>query len=876
MRRTRLAVAGMLAAALTLSVAGATSAAASSVPDESGVILDGYDGDGALAEAAADELADEDLSGRGAGDRGRDARDGDVWRGADQDRKDPRGERDRTPAKPRNDVIPDAPVNPADASLIYGLVPYHEFGPRLRQLQQSDRISVEIIGKSGLGRDLYMIVATSPMSDREWRRWQELSDLRTDDPAKAQSLFRKGAYDEWKSPLFVNANIHGNEWEGTDAVLRVAEELAFSDDPGVVRLLDTNIMAFVVSMNPDGRVAATRANAAGFDMNRDFITQSQPEVLAVRDQLIRYDPLTMLDLHGYVNRVLIEPTSGPHGENYEWDLYIRNALPNALAMEQRLTEDNLDDLLRYYPDFTRTNIPFRDYTDGWDDWPPIFTPMYAMFHGSIGHTIEIPLNPRGTTLTQEQRLDRTRINTNVAVSTTKANLDWATDNRKQLLGDQLELFRRGQAGESSRPIDDPLALATGLPVNLDTFEQDYPDAYVIPMDGSQRSTVAGARLVEFLLDNDVTVSKLERKATIAGGTYQEGTYVVDMRQAKRGLANVILSLGRDVTTNFPTMYDISAWSNAELWGATVVRLQDASLAKAKLDRVRSVRDTGSVPGQRRSALALGVVSLADVQAVNRLLSLGVPVVRIADGTAIIPAANRSQAMTVADEFGVVFRSATAAQVAAAASAPPLPAVDIAFAGPADEFASLQRMGFAVTPVTTADFTSGRYVFGDFEAIYVSSTALNPLTFDAATQAAFGEWLSGGGTVVGRGAGGVTFNTRATLLPVTATAGRGDANGIVAVQNDPASPVTNDALPVSFVSSPRWFSTVGDGVQVDQRLATGQFFLAGHWIGQEAAAGAPVVVSGTARGADVTLFGTEPLYRTHPEGLFPQVAEALWR
>jgi prepilin-type processing-associated H-X9-DG protein len=35
------------------------------------------------------------------------------------------------------------------------------------------------------------------------------------------------------------------------------------------------------------------------------------------------------------------------------------------------------------------------------------------------------------------------------------------------------------------------------------------------------------------------------------------------------------------------------------------------------------------------------------------------------------------------------------------------------------------------------------------------------------------------------------------------------------------------------------------------------------------------VSGTARGANVTLFGTEPLFRAHPEGLYPQVANALW-
>ncbi|NHW87616.1 hypothetical protein HA066_24700, partial [Escherichia coli] len=71
-----------------------------------------------------------------------------------------------------------------------------------------------------------------------------------------------------------------------------------------------------------------------FDMNRDHITASQPEVRAVRAQLVRYSPLTMLDIHGYVTCTLIEPATGPHGDNYEYDLYIRHALRNALAMEQ--------------------------------------------------------------------------------------------------------------------------------------------------------------------------------------------------------------------------------------------------------------------------------------------------------------------------------------------------------------------------------------------------------------------------------------------------------------------------------------------------------------------------------------------------------------
>jgi hypothetical protein len=794
---------------------------------------------------------------------GREGRDRDRHRG------DP-------PAKPRNDELVDVPVDPADASIPLGLIPYHEFAPRLRELQASDRISVEVVGRSRLGRDIHLVVVTSPMSDRAWRDWQRLSDLRTEDPARALELLDAGAYDGWRSPLFVNNNIHGNEWEGTDSTFRILEELAFSDDPAVVDLLDSTVLAFVVSMNPDGRVAGTRANAAGFDMNRDFITQSQPENLVLRDQLIRYEPLTMLDMHGYVARTLLEPTTGPHGENYEWDLYIRNALPNALAMEERIFAENRADLERHYPGITNVVIPFRDLTDGWDDWPPIFTPMYAMYHGAVGHTVEVPLNPRGATLTPEQRLDRTRINTNVGRSVIGASLDWAAANRGTLLRDQLETFRRGEAGEPSRPIDDPLALATGLGVNLETFLLEFPDAYVVPTGDDQRSEVAAARLVDFLVANDVEVHRARTPVRIAGERYPAGTYVVDMHQPKRGLANTILDLGRDVTTNFPTMYDISAWSPAELWGASVVRVEDADLDARRLRPVEAAEPTGQVPPGRPAGYALDAETVAEVQAVNALLGDGAEVRRLTDGTFVVDGADRRAVRDAAGEFGVRFDPVRPPQWRAAQAAPAEELLRVAVAGPADEQFALARMGFPVTSVTTAGFNAGTYAFADFHALYVGSGALNPLALDATRQAELAAWLEAGGTVVGRGGSGVQFNERAGLLPVTAAAGRGDANGIVSVVNEPDSVVTGGALDTAFVSSPRYFTAVGDGVAIDQSLATGQFLLAGHWIGQEVAAGAAVVVSGTARGADVTLFGTEPLYRNHPEGMFPQVAEALWR
>ena len=788
----------------------------------------------------------------------------------------------KLPGKPRNDVLVDVPVNPDDASIPMNLIPYHEFAPRLRDLQASDRISVEIIGQTVLGRDMHLAVATSPMSDAEWDDWQALSDLRTEDPDAAIAAFEAGAYDDWKTPLLVSGNIHGNEWEGADGIFAVLEELATSNDPSVVELLDDHVLAFVISNNPDGRVAGTRANANGFDINRDYITQSQPEARAVRDQIIRYDPLTYLDIHGYVNCTLIEPTTGPHGENYEYDLYIYHAIRNALSMEQAIIDTG--ETRATCSDGEggrRVDIPWRNRFTGWDDWPPIFTPMYAMYHGVVGHTVELPINPRSSQISEEERHERTRINTQTAIAAIEGNFEYATENVSAVLGDQLELFRRGEHGEGARPIDDDLALSLansgvvqGQPVdNAETFsDQEYPAAYVIPIGGDQRSDSAAARLAHFLIDNDVEVQRAWRPFNLQGVAYGAGSYAVDMNQAKRGLANTVLDTGRDVTTNFPTMYDISAWSHGELWGATVDRLETASLDAQALRPASAAEPTGSVAPGRRPHYGLDVDSVAGIQAVNALSDAGVELGRTDTGTFVVPGSARSTALDIADEYGVEFTNLPASQ---AQTAEPFTAVRLGTSAPFDEVFALERMGFDRTTVNHTGFNNGLYSFDDFDALYVSTTSFNPLNLNAAQQDAFADWLEDGGNVVGRGFGGTTFNSRAGLLDVTFATGRGDANGIVAVVNDPDSPITGSAIPSAFVSSPRWFTSVGDGVRVDQRNEDEGFFLAGHWIGQDAAAGQPIVVSGVARGANVTLFGTEPLYRTHPEGMYQQVANALW-
>ncbi len=87
---------------------------------------------------------------------------------------------------PRQTVLRAFPENPADSAIRLGLLPYHGVAPKLNELQAaSDRVSVEVIGQSAQGRDLYLVTVTAPESaaqTREQDRWRRLIE---DDPWRA-------------------------------------------------------------------------------------------------------------------------------------------------------------------------------------------------------------------------------------------------------------------------------------------------------------------------------------------------------------------------------------------------------------------------------------------------------------------------------------------------------------------------------------------------------------------------------------------------------------------------------------------------------------------------------------------------------------------
>ncbi|MGI2328921.1 M14 family zinc carboxypeptidase [Planococcus sp. YIM B11945] len=739
----------------------------------------------------------------------------------------------------------------------YDFVKFSEIGAKLQKIaKSSNRIKVEVSGKSSDGLPLYVVTINDPKSGGSMNENKALREQMIKNPEKAQAWIEKNK--DFKVPIMINGSIHGTEFVGSDAVLDLIERFAKQNDKTTKTILKNNILIFNVVANPDGRVDATRFNGEGIDLNRDFITQSQPETRHTVDLITEWNPMVFLDTHGYVKNYapnkqgLIEPCTPPHNPNYEYDLYNKWAFKQAEAMESSIMRNKDEFEGDLYKEMTGVYVPQRDDEAGWDDYPPIFTPMYAMYHGAYGHTLEAPTNDEDGVKWMNDAI--------------MGALQYATENKQEMLSDQIEIFKRG--------------------INFDHPNHEegfFPEAYVLPVDEDDPTVTEKA--VNHLIRNDIDVVRASTSFKAGGVRYDKGTYIVHMDQAKAGLANTMLWDGEDITDDTPSMYDISAWSLPELWGFEANPVSTEVNVPAK--NVHQVDGEGSLSG--KGPYVVPNSSVKAVELVNTLLKRGVSVRRDSEGDFYVNAKAKTIYSAV-KKSGLNIESGVVPFDAKKLSKLKVALLEDGGMNKQQTHSgmtlALERLGFdakEVTPVEVAKYGLKSYdafIYNGTENLI--STKLNAANLEfgfqnAAQFTAFQQkvksFIDSGGKFIAAGAGGSHAAKTLGLTDATVQTGDSNSNGIVNVDYDGTGVTAGYGQDdIGFVYRPTWYG----GVEEKEVLAAydeSDFFVAGHWKGNEKATGQPVIIRET--GKDVTLIGLEPAFRDHTDYLFRLVSNALY-
>jgi len=168
-------------------------------------------------------------------------------------------------------------TSPAFKKNFSAVTTYDELSAFVQELDKSsEMLSLQVIGKSVEGRNLYGLAFSS-------------------------SKFGKK---KSKIKVLIFAQQHGNEQSGKEGALLLAIELLKPEN----RYLFDNIdLMLVPQVNPDGSEKNQRRNANKIDLNRNHLILTEPESQAIQALFNKYHFEVTMDVHEYT----------PYGEEWE-------------------------------------------------------------------------------------------------------------------------------------------------------------------------------------------------------------------------------------------------------------------------------------------------------------------------------------------------------------------------------------------------------------------------------------------------------------------------------------------------------------------------------------------------------------------------------
>ncbi|MCI5900284.1 MAG: fibronectin type III domain-containing protein [Lachnospiraceae bacterium] len=417
------------------------------------------------------------------------------------------------------------------------------------------------------------------------------------------------------------------------------------DADSVSELLDDVFFILVPEENVDGRTYNTRNAAGGVDLNRDNSFQTQNETQNMTHMIASWNPVTFMEMHGFVSAYQAEPCDPPHEPNFEYDLLAHhlmtggeafasgaisnNDLYNCLVMPQR-------DYLKKTDDEASTTGYIWD--DPWDDMSTSYTPQYAMLHGTISYTVEAPSSNQDAMLADEYGF----------ITLSK----YVASDKTGYFKDQCTIFSRGVNNidtDEVRPwytdqYDKAGAEAEAFRPKYEENDNFFPECYIIPLDSAHQKNLDSAYdMLNWLVRNDVKVTLTTAEFTYKGVTYPAGTMIVSMYQAKRGVANGVLydgvviegwtQLYSEPITAFKHTrgFDMITCTNKETYNSIEAVCGDRIAYDEEKDYAKDITPASELTGVAGHDVIIANVSTDATAAVNALLKSGKTVGMITSG-----------------------------------------------------------------------------------------------------------------------------------------------------------------------------------------------------------------------------------------------------
>jgi hypothetical protein len=575
----------------------------------------------------------------------------------------------------------------------YVLFNYTKFSEFVKKLDaESDRMTVQSIGKTAEGRDQLMAIITSPENHKNLQKYKDISrrlalaEGLTDDQARA--LARDG-----KAIVWIDGGLHATEVLGAAQLTETIYQLVSKSDEETMRFLrDTIILA--VHVNPDGMELVSDwymrntdqtkrefgtlprlyQKYIGHDNNRDFYMSAQNESININRQLYQeWFPQIIYNHHqtGPTGTILFAPPfRDPANYNYH-PLIITGLDVVGSAMHNRFVAENK-------PGATmRRGANYSTWWNGGLRTSPYFHNMIGLLTETIGNPtpMEVAFVPDRQIASADLPLPiqpqkwHFRQSIEYSITANRAVLDVASRNREIFLYNIYQMGRDSIAKGStdtwtvyprrlqamkdeiakSQKVDagDPRMASGGRAQNVVPLAQydkvarkpewRDPRGYILP--ANQPDFLTATKFVNALIKNGVTVHRATAAFSAGGKQYPAGSLVVKSAQAFRPhVLDMFEPQDHPNDFQFPggppiPPYDNAGWTLAYQMGVKFDRILDGF--DGPFEKVAGLAKPA--PGKvTETAAAVGYVVSHHQNdafiAVNRLLKANEEVFFVADRT----------------------------------------------------------------------------------------------------------------------------------------------------------------------------------------------------------------------------------------------------
>lgn len=414
-------------------------------------------------------------------------------------------------------------------------------------------------GESWEGRKLYYAVISSAENmenfDGFMQSMQKLADPRSISNREAEQLI-----DQTPASIWLSYGVHGNEISSPEAAMMTAYHLLNDDREQTRQWLENTVVFIDPLQNPDGRARfvqryymttglehsadrrsaehnepwpSGRTNHYMFDMNRDWIALTQPEIKGQVDALLTYYPLVFVDLHemGGDSTYYFTPEARPYNP------LITSSQRETLNWIGKNNAAWFDE--KGFDYFTR---------EIFDAFYPGYGASWPLYHGAVAMTYEMASarghkfeRSDGDILTYADGVQQHFI---ASIST----IETVSERREALL-QKFWSYRQSA---------------------IEAGEDDEQPALIIPATDDP----AGAqKLASLLVEQGAEVQQAQQSFRVCGNDYNAGSFIIDKAQPAYRMIRTLMDEQVDMAPEFlkeqeqrrsnnlpDQIYDVTGWS----------------------------------------------------------------------------------------------------------------------------------------------------------------------------------------------------------------------------------------------------------------------------------------------------------------------------